>query len=1338
MAQSNSSANGVSPSSFSCPCGRLTAKHPREQSSLGHHPPCMWHDFIVEVHGEGHGPHQKLVVYEKAGPEGTGNENPRYPDGERKHAGLNNRSSTLHIWPWQGQADSRLMLEVDTDDGRPIQLPLLETAEESQWQDRKAGQQHILLPVVPFDWVKGRDIGGKSPTWPVLSRPGYFYVFRDARLWRELHITWEEGNLCFQDVRLDDYRDVNGRVTEDRRIPVGKALTDVWVPMRLDSTDIELEVAFSESPLPAARINRLQTDFSLRYDRCQQISQMKPHDTPADGAMIDVGPADRPVFYLDKVAAQRPRQPALEWQFERPWFFLENVAGTYPSKAYDMARDLFEQYEAGERTEPLQDYEKPEPGALALSIQQAVDESSERQKTRFFSSEDWQAQAAAADAIEPLRKRGVCGLKIDDRLYEIRHQAHRVETARELLALCSERARQHPQLESAQLVNQLILPSQFDGESNPLHHYVSALPSPGLERIERTLMTQERELGREYLDKAQDELLLCLRRQPYQQVLGDLFSSEGFDYAAAFRFAGRLVSLVLEPSIKQDPLHPQQGLPGGDSKGKQWLCSLCTEHEAVSQSQGVVSLARMLWPQADVSQQQTAYESPESMPDNPGDGVFRGPALARLETLNLPEDLSDIQTLEGFRLAAEIQAGGLTHLLFAGMAQGTKALNAAHNELHSAIRSALTALENNDGELKQLRAEYRQLNRQQAELTRRYEQKAQAALKTSEEEYLAVLKESREAHQQLERTRAEAELRLGQTQEALNQRFMARRLAMMSHPLEAVRQSMPTLLPGLRLMPLSDAIEQGKYVLGLEDLSAEGERVTPSTAKAKKMLAWILERDRPATQALSRLSQAQNELILARKAVEQGTTNTASAQDRLEAAQRRFNGITDELESLGARTTSVAAAIKATEQAIENNRSQLDQAENSRLYRLLNTPVLPMVVLGIEVVNVWNAYSSADSIKRERGAVRAVSGIFGSGYNAVVAATLMTERFANDLVKEKVGAVLGREFNGGVAKSLAEALGVKAITSRMFLGAIGGVAVTGISLSDTLYALETGDPAAWGYGVTTVSGVVMTMAAIIPAQATLLGMGPLGWIGLGLLLAGTALIWVLQDEPIENWLRNGPFGDHDGLPHLQGDDNAAEAYYRLLGQLMNLRLVYRSIPLTAPAQQAAVKSLNAAGLEAIQEATHIIRADSNLPGLLSAPEGIQALCKAQLLCKVFNLGRDYGLVSSKPVPDGEEQDHIILKQPTATGYVMLVRRPDSHRESRTFLGLPAGEQELRYEWQAKVQYQVTLKGKPFAFPAPSPKDTTRYDPKNDEFTKPDFTEDDQLFWVNGFAKPGSA
>lgn len=1301
-------------------------------------PACMWHDLIVEVHGEDHGSQQKLVVYENTDPEVAANENPRYPDDERRQAGLNGRASILHTWAWKDQPDSRLVLEIEAQGGPPIRLPILETAGETPWQGREGGQQHILLPVVPFDWIRGRDIGGQEPTWPALARSGYLYLFLDARLWRELCITWKEGELRFQDVRLDDYRDRNGHVTANRRIATGVALSDIWVPARLDNKDLALEVAFSESPLPAARINRLQTDFSLRYHRCQQIGRIMPYSSPADGASFDVGPSNRPVFYLDTVAPQRPRQPAVEWQFERPWLFLENVDGTYPVKAYEMAKDLFRQYSAGERSGPLENYEKPEPGALALSIQEVVDKASKSQKPRLFSANDWRAGLPTTDAVEMLRRRGICGLKVDDRLYEIRHQAHRIETARELLSLCCERARQNPQLDSAQLVNQLILPPRLQGERNPLHQYVSALPEAGRERIDQILMNGERGLGREYLDRAQDELLLCLRRQPYQQVLGDLFCGEDFDYAAAFRFTGRLVSLVMETPVKQDPLHPRQGLPGSDSKGKQWLRRLCTEQEANSKSQGVVSLARMLWPQADPADQHTPYKPPQSPPANPGDGVFRGHELARLETLNLPADLTDIQTLEGLQLASEIKAGGLTNLLFAGMAEGTKALNAAHNELHSAIRSALTALENEDSELKQLRADYRRLNRQQAELTRHYEQRSQAALKTSEEEYLAVLKESRNAHRELERTREQAETRLGQAQQALNQRFLTRRLAMLSHPLEAIRQSMPNLLPGLRLMPLRDAIKQGKYVLGLEDLSAEGERVTPPTANAQKMLAWILERDRPATQALSRLSQAQNELILARKAVEQGAANIASAQERLAAAQRRFNGITEELDSLGGRVTSVAAAIKTTEQAIEENRSQLDQAEHSRLYRALNTPVLPMVVLGIELVNISNAIGSYSEIERQQGFDRALLGTVAGLFNSSIAAVLLAERFANTLVKEKLVAFLGYEFEGEIAQTLSKILGVESITSRMFLGATGAIAVTGISLSDTLYALDTGDPAAWGYGVTTVGGVVMTMASMIPVQATLLGMGPLGWVGLGLMLFGTALIWVLQDEPIENWLRNGPFGDHDGLPHLQGTDNAAEAYFRLLGQLMNLRLTRQPMPTTDQAQKAVLKSLNSPDPRALQKATHIIRVDSNLPGLLGAPEGVQAICKTRLLCKAFNLGRGYGLASSDAVSEGESQDHILHQQATATGYVLLVRKPDSQRKPRTFLGMPTGQQELRYELQAKAQYQVMLKGQSFAFPAPPPKDTTRYDSKNDDFTKPDFTDHDQLFWVNGFTKSGPA
>lgn len=79
----------------------------------------------------------------------------------------------------------------------------------------------------------------------------------------------------------------------------------------------------------------------------------------------------------------------------------------------------------------------------------------------------------------------------------------------------------------------------------------------------------------------------------------------------------------------------------------------------------------------------------------------------------------------------------------------------------------------------------------------------------------------------------------------------------------------------------------------------------------------------------------------------------------------------------------------------------------------------------------------------------------------------------------------------------------------MFLGGVGGLAFAGISLSDTLYALDMGDPAATGHGLITTGGVVTTLAALVPAQVTLLGMGPLG-CGWALALYWAVLLWWLR------------------------------------------------------------------------------------------------------------------------------------------------------------------------------------------------------------------------------------
>ncbi|MBN7770900.1 ABC transporter permease [Marinobacter daepoensis] len=1301
-------------------------------SRLSGGPPCGYCDFLIAVLGNNHGQSQRPVVFQTAAPPFPGAER-RLPDGiQKSYLKIpGDGESALHIWPWRNQPASRAVLEVDAESGPPIHLPLTEApAPESIHSETPA---NILMPTVPMAWVRGMEHEGKHLSWPALARPGFLYLFQNGVLWRELRIVWEGNQPQFQDVRLADHRTEDGQISDDRRPAVGKPLSDIWVPIRLNAQDQSLEAAYSESPLSAARLNCLQNDFGLRQYRCSQFRDLYPADQPQMGFARWPDAAKRTVFRLDKVEAQRPRAPAKEWQFERPWEYLADTTGTYTGKALDMAISLHDEWNTGERTEPLSLYEHPEPAALGIAIQQSLDRTNETKAQRPFSYAEWRTGTCQPDALEDLRARGVCGLRIEDHFYEMRHQQARINTARHLLNLCAEKARKNPQLENALLVNQIILPGRIGRQKNPLFKYSLALPSSGRQKIRRVLMTEERTLGQHYLTLAQAELLQCLKRQPYQQALADLFSTEGFDYAGAFRCAGHFISDTLEPACKQDPLDPEHSQPSPDSDGKAWVRSLCTEQAAASASREEVSLARMLWPQTTSDSQSEHYQHPETPEPNDGTGVFRGAALAALEKLDLPEDISDILTVEGLLLAEDIQSGASNTLMLAGMRSGMKTLDSAHRELHQSIRSAMAALENNDRQLQNLTDEQTRLAQRRAALKAEHDAASQEWMKRNSDEAFRKEQAAAKALKDFDEASARLEQQQAETRQAIQHRLMAQRIAAMANPMEGIRRAMPEMLPDLRQMTLSDAIAQGKYILGLEDLGPDGARYNPETPAAGKALVWVLSRDKPTTQAIQALTRAENNLTLARRALAEANGNHEELRAKLQAAQNRYNQVVDELKQTGGRIRDINADIRKLEGEAKAHRVDLNAAERSRLHRVLNTPALPLVVLAIEAVNVANAVSSRQKVSRERGAFRSLAGMGMSGYGAGLASVLLAERFANESLRTKIATVLQYKFQGEGAKIIAKVFRAEALTVKMFLGGIGGLALTGVSLSDTIYAINTGDQAALGHGIVTVGGVVTTLSALVPAQLTLLGMGPLGWAGLSLILGGALLVALYEDEPIENWLKNGPFGEHDGLPHIQGDDNALEAWYRLVYLLSQVRVSMYPIP------EITRVALKRQGLDNhdLAQATHLIRLESNLPGMTGFTEQ-QMTFKLQLLSHRVKQDSNHSIpLAPQPVPDTEMQSYILREGATPDGYEFIVRTPSPDTETTSFLGIPLSTRNVSYTWQPKAQIRVETGIRELAFPAPPPKDSTIFDVKDNEHTEPDFSNKKQLFWINEFSSPGA-
>src|SRR5690606_13380296 len=141
----------------------------------------------------------------------------------------------------------------------------------------------------------------------------------------------------------------------------------------------------------------------------------------------------------------------------------------------------------------------------------------------------------------------------------------------------------------------------------------------------------------------------------------------------------------------------------------------------------------------------------------------------------------------------------------------------------------------------------------------------------------------------------------------------------------------------------------------------------------------------------------------------------------------------------------------------DNARDTVDQAkqvlkarQENLIYRGLNTAVLPMAILMLEVWNVQAEHKAFSVVSRNRSELRALMGLGSGVYDGVLASTVLAEKFAQNIYAGRLIA-RGTDFRPiALSRTLAERFpkAAEQLTLKRLAGSISGYLFAGISFTD--------------------------------------------------------------------------------------------------------------------------------------------------------------------------------------------------------------------------------------------------------------------------------------------------
>ncbi|KFE43970.1 hypothetical protein IV02_30600, partial [Pseudomonas syringae] len=181
----------------------------------------------------------------------------------------------------------------------------------------------------------------------------------------------------------------------------------------------------------------------------------------------------------------------------------------------------------------------------------------------------------------------------------------------------------------------------------------------------------------------------------------------------------------------------------------------------------------------------------------------------------------------------------------------------------------------------------------------------------------------------------------------------------------------------------------------------------------------------------------------------------------------------------------------------------------------------------MEVWNLVNELELSSQTSREKSENRADAALYSAGLDLLIAMEALTVKLASSssflAAARKTIFTIPEALAERLLGPLSEYL-VKEYSARLFSQIGAGLLFTGISIYDAWHSYRWGDDAYIGQLVMASGGLMAVLGGVVVGGTTFLGLTPLGWASLLLIVAGAGLGYWLSSKPIEDWLNKGPFG----------------------------------------------------------------------------------------------------------------------------------------------------------------------------------------------------------------------